>query len=165
MTKVYYTNYKDEKKQSQAGKALLDFVLRKYYDSEGYELRREEGGKPYIEGHPVHFNLSHSGGIVVLAVSDKAVGVDTEPMRQIRAQVIKRYFGEDIADPEDRLFAWLERESYGKMTGEGFAVSEPRSPHVFHRFEVTVDGKKHYICVCTPPDTESLLKPCFVPLP
>lgn len=163
MTRVYYTSCKDAKKQSQAGRALLDFVLREYYNIDAYELKRTQSGKPYIEGHPVHFNLSHSGGVVVLAVSDEAVGVDVEPMRDIRPEVIKRFLGAEISEPEERLWVWLERESYGKMTGEGFAVSEERVPHRYHHYDITSEGRKYYICICTP--TGECLTPCFVQVP
>lgn len=164
MTRVFYTNYKDAKKQSQAGRALLDFVLREYYNMADYALCTHENRKPYIEGDPVFFNISHSGGLVALAVSESPVGIDTEPMRQIRRQVVERFTGRDIADPLGRLLAWICHESYGKMTGEGIAAKEAKRPHTFHHFEVIKDGSTHYICVCTAVN-EECFTPCFVPLP
>ena len=163
MTKVYYTNYTDTKKQSQAGRALLDFVLREYYGILSYEVRLTDTGKPYIEGDPVFFSISHSGGVVTIALSDGEVGVDTEPIRDIRPALIKRYFGVEPSSGEEALRLWLQRESYGKMTGEGFAVSEPFIPHAFHHFEIRIADKLHYICVCTA--DSDVLTPCFVPLP
>ncbi|MBQ8697263.1 MAG: hypothetical protein IJ519_06040 [Clostridia bacterium] len=163
MTKVYYTSYKDEKKQSQAGRVLLDFVLRNYYGIDGYTLSTSDNGKPYIEGDPVFFNISHSAGVVVLAVSEGPVGVDTEPIRDIRRQVIERFTGRDIADPADRVRAWIEHESYGKMTGEGIAAAEPKAPHAFHHLRITKDGSTHYVCVCTAAQDDITL--CSVPLP
>ena len=164
MTRVYYTSYEDAKKQSQAGKALLDFVLRDYYNMDEYALCRDGRGKPYIEGDPVFFNISHSAGIVALAVSDGAVGIDTEPVRDIRREVVKRFTGVDSESETERLFAWLCYGSYGKMTGEGIGVPEPKAPHSFHQFELTHGDKIHYICVCTAVG-EECLTPCFVPLP
>ena len=166
MTRVYYTSYEDAKKQSQAGKALLDFVLREYYNIADYELKRTELGKPYIECHPVHFNLSHSGGVAVLAVSDDAVGVDVEPMRDIRPEVAKRFLGGELNTPEERLFAWLERESYGKMTGEGFFVKEPYAAHHYRSYVIPCTDGEYYVCVCSPKDDFSpQLTPCSVPEP
>ena len=164
MTKVFYTTYTETKKQSQAGIALLDFVLREYYNIRGYTLCRGENGKPYIEGNPVFFNLSHSGGLVVLAVSCTPVGVDTEPPRVVRRGVVKRFAGVDCEDPAERLFAWMRYESYIKMTGEGIGATGPKQSHEIHTFQVTCKDKAHYICVCTAPGTKCL-SPCFVPLP
>lgn len=164
MIKVYYTSYKDAKKQSQAGRALLDFVLREYYNISDYTLNVGENGKPYIEGEPVFFNISHSGGIVALAIGDSPVGIDTEPVREIRREVVKRFTGFDSESATERLFAWLRHESYGKLTGEGVAAVEGGVPHTHHHFEVIKDGGTHYICVCTAVD-ETCFTPCFVPLP
>lgn len=164
MIKVYYTSYNDAKKQSQAGRALLDFVLREYYNISAYTLHIGKNGKPYLEGDPVFFNISHSGGVVALAVGQSPVGVDTEPMREIRQRVVERFTGKNIADAKERLIAWLEHESYGKLTGEGIAAGEPEASHTFHHFEVIKDGSTHYICVCTAVD-EECFTPCFVPLP
>ncbi|MEU9773985.1 4'-phosphopantetheinyl transferase superfamily protein [Streptomyces sp. NPDC047968] len=35
-------------------------------------------GKPYLDGHPVHFSLSHTAGHVLLALACAPVGVDVE---------------------------------------------------------------------------------------
>lgn len=166
MTRVYYTSYKDAKKQSQAGRDLLDFVLREYYHIGAYELKRTELGKPYIEGEPVHFNLSHSGGVAVLAVSDGPVGVDVEPMRDIRPEVIKRYMGIELSEPEERLWAWLRRESYGKMTGEGFFVKEPYAVCHYRPYVISAADEEYYVCVCSPTDEFAPRPtPCSVPEP
>ena len=163
MTRIFYSEYNDTKKQSQAGRALLDFVLREYYNTYEYVLNTDERGKPYLEGDPVFFNISHSAGVAALAVSDSPVGIDTEPMRDIRPQVVKRFTGVDSDSPVERLFAWLRYESYVKMTGEGIGAQSAHAPHSFHEFEITHDGEPHYICVCT--SDGECVTPCFVPLP
>ena len=37
-----------------------------------------QGGKPFIEGYPLHFNLSHCGGVALLAWGRRPLGVDIE---------------------------------------------------------------------------------------
>lgn len=79
------------------------------------------------------FNLSHSGKYVVLAVSDKPVGVDVERLRNNRQNIAKRCFHkkeyEDIMalqsqESRDRRFLeyWTMKEAYVKRTGDGLRI-------------------------------------------
>jgi 4'-phosphopantetheinyl transferase len=42
------------------------------------KIKLNKFGKPMLENQTIHFNLSHSGGYVVCAVSDSPIGVDIE---------------------------------------------------------------------------------------
>jgi Phosphopantetheinyl transferase len=44
-------------------------------------FRRGPHGKPYLNGSPLQFNLSHSGGLALVAVSLTEVGIDVEAAR------------------------------------------------------------------------------------
>jgi len=44
-------------------------------------FRKEKQGKPALEGEKIHFNISHSGEVVLIAVSDTQTGVDVEYMK------------------------------------------------------------------------------------
>lgn len=79
------------------------------------------------------FNLSHSGKYVVLAVSDKPVGVDVERLRNNRQNIAKRCFHkkeyEDIMalqsqESRDRRFLeyWTMKEAYVKRSGDGLRI-------------------------------------------
>lgn len=87
-------------------------------------ILREPGGKPYLED--IHFNLSHSGAWVVLAVGDSPLGVDVECFEAGRnpEKLARRYFtGEEcrwVGDSQDRfLRIWTAKESFLKYLGEG----------------------------------------------
>lgn len=93
-----------------------------------------EFGKPYLLGHPgLHFNLSHSGGWVVCAVSSSPVGIDVEEIRPVDFDIARRFFSRSEYDdlmqrePADRLDRfynlWTVKESYVKMNGHG--LSQP----------------------------------------
>lgn len=93
-------------------------------------------GKPSLAEHPaLHFNLSHSGELAVLALSeDGEVGVDLESVRH-RSQVLPvalRFFADDeaaaVAQAEGAaqvaifLRTWTRKEAVLKATGRGMGV-------------------------------------------
>ncbi len=152
MTQVFVCEYKELKRQSQAGRALLDFVLREYYalDLSRLTEQRGERGKPYFEGYPVHYNLSHSSGALALAVSEYPVGVDVEAKRKVSRHIGERFLGVSTDDPTELLRAWTRRESYGKMTGEGFFYDEPQCAHYFAEYRYPLYRSDFMVCVCSP---------------
>lgn len=92
----------------------------------------ETGGKPYLTDYPeVHFNLSHSGDWVVVAVSNEFVGIDVEkrvPTDKCK-DIAKRFFHpEEIMDLDlykDAMLGWRFlhywtcKEAYVKYLGTG----------------------------------------------
>ena len=106
-------------------------------------------GKPALpaERHAaLHFNLSHSGELALVALCDAAeVGVDIEHIRPVRDPIAlaKRFFtpGEQdelaAAPPEDQINCffrlWTQKEALLKATGQGIANG-------LQRFEVTCRG-------------------------
>lgn len=96
-------------------------------------------GKPSANV-PFYFNLSHSGDLVLCAVSDKPIGVDIEQIKPFRAGMVTRYFteteaayvggdmtpsSETVTDSEicARFYrTWTAKEAYVKMTGTGIST-------------------------------------------
>lgn len=90
-------------------------------------------GKPYLKDYPeVYFNLSHSGNVVVLAMSDKEVGIDIQEQRKVEKKVAGRFFHEketallnEIKTTDEwlQLFyhIWTGKEAYIKYTGAGMS--------------------------------------------
>ncbi|MBQ7766205.1 MAG: 4'-phosphopantetheinyl transferase superfamily protein [Lachnospiraceae bacterium] len=90
-------------------------------------------GKPYLEEYPnVHFSLSHSGDLAVLALSDTEVGIDVQENRGYNEKVAKRFYHKDeqkmidcyaTAEEREILFyqLWTGKEAYIKYTGEGMS--------------------------------------------
>ncbi|MDE7167719.1 MAG: hypothetical protein K2O28_02585 [Clostridia bacterium] len=79
-------------------------------------------GKPYIEGNPVFFSISHSGDEGVVLVSDKQCGVDLEVYkeRKIDALYSRLTSREKVEIQEDyKLFLknWVAKEAYIKYLG------------------------------------------------
>ncbi len=112
---------------------LLDEVLKKSFGLSDIETETNEFGKPSLKNHPeIHFNLSHSGDVVILTVSDAECGVDIESTQKPHEAmgVANRFFSRNeyaammlSADPNEAFCRlWTLRESYVKMRGKGFAI-------------------------------------------
>ncbi len=104
-----------------------------------------EHGKPQAVGLDVAFSLSHSGDLVVCAVSDRPVGVDVERVRPIGMRVARRLFVREEqemllggksadellrhCDDPDTLWQfyryWTAKEAYFKRLGVGMSAWYP----------------------------------------
>jgi 4'-phosphopantetheinyl transferase len=131
-----------DRRMHVVARAALRSVLSRYGDIEPDEWRfsANEYGRPAIVSSqiadaPISFNLSHTAGMIGLAVRERlAVGIDVETVHNRRAAV-------DIADQvlaveeikalkkvprlsrQDRFLEyWTLKESYIKARGEGLAV-------------------------------------------
>ena len=78
-------------------------------------------GKPTLVGHPgTEFNLSHSGEYAMVAVSDCAVGIDLERIRERvdMAALLRRLSEADLPDEIPGLYSrWTQREARSKAAG------------------------------------------------
>ena len=93
-------------------------------------LNHDAHGKPYVVGPNLHFNVSHSGDLVVCAVNEKPVGIDIEQVRPLEMRLADRvctesdaaYLNEAETDEErlERLYRlWTAKEAYFKWKGTG----------------------------------------------
>jgi len=119
------------------GRAALRHLLAGYAGLEACALVIVPGthGKPGLPGTGLEFNLSHSGGCAVLAVTrGRRVGVDVERIQAERAtlSVARRFFAPAeaaavaTAAPADRAMTffrcWTRKEAYVKARGEGLSL-------------------------------------------
>ena len=92
-------------------------------------------GKPSIQASEVHFNLTHSGNVLVLGViRDREIGVDVEqihPQPNMALVAHDNFSAKEFTAlyelPEaERLQAfyncWTRKEAYIKAVGDGFAL-------------------------------------------
>ena len=126
--KIDFYRFEKDKKLS-AGAYLL---LKKLLDEENITkpvFKTEKYGKAYISNYDnIHFNLSHSGKMVLCAISDREVGVDVEYNDpSIDLDIAKSYFYNSEYEsimksdkPSEEFFKyWVLKESYMKYTGLG----------------------------------------------
>ena len=132
----------DDRKRCLGAGILLAKILPLYGESPENITYGPEG-KPQAEN--VHFNLSHSGDLVICAVGERAVGCDIEKTGQEIQGVADRFFhrnearylhkfqGQERNEMFFRLWTW--KESYVKMTGEGMKLP-------LQDFEILPEGER-----------------------
>ena len=122
-------------------RALVRTTLSRYADVEphAWTFRAGRYGRPEIAGPggvpPLRFSLSHTAGLVALAVSSPSqVGIDVEGIsaRASGLDIARRYFASSEAEdlealpPEQQGRAFLEywtlKEAYIKATGLGLSM-------------------------------------------
>jgi phosphopantetheinyl transferase len=105
--------------RSAFGEALRE-VLARYLGAEPGEIELVVGerGKPRLAGGQLHFNLSHSGALGLVAVcAEREVGVDVERLRPKREAAF--------------YWRWAQHEARLKCLGTGLgAPPPPDSPPV-----------------------------------
>ena len=128
----------DKKNNFKAGRGLLREILGGYLGLQPEELHFALGeqGKPYLCGNDqLHFNLSHSGALFMLAVAaDREIGIDIEQLRDdtpfpdmARLAFSPREQKELFALPDHQQRSafyrcWTRKEAYMKACGRGFAL-------------------------------------------
>lgn len=132
----------DDRKRCMGAGILLVEILPLYGENPE-KITYGPEGKPQAEN--IHFNLSHSGNLVICAVSGKAVGCDIEKIRKEPEGVAEHFFHrsevqylQKFQEPERsktffRLWTW--KESFVKMTGEGLKLP-------LREFEILPEGEK-----------------------
>ncbi|MFD4577991.1 4'-phosphopantetheinyl transferase family protein [Streptomyces sp. NPDC058417] len=97
-------------------------------------------GRPVLRAPGVHFSLSHSGGLVMVALAPEPVGVDVEGLASVRAvlgaqSALHRAESEELARlpaaarPEAFTRTWVRKEAYLKGLGTGL-VRDPSLDYV-----------------------------------
>ncbi|MCL2367029.1 MAG: 4'-phosphopantetheinyl transferase superfamily protein [Oscillospiraceae bacterium] len=126
--------FKEDSLRTLYGELMLRYVLWRQFslENEAVEILKGDEGKPYLKDCPIHFNISHAADFVVCAVSEQAIGVDIEQIKETDLSLAKRFFCqceyEDLIaqhadDRLDYFFSlWTLKESYMKWLGSGMAI-------------------------------------------
>lgn len=119
-------------------------------------------GQPcLLKGWP-HISLAHGGDFGVAAVADIPIGVDIEGAIQAAPHLMQRCLHPEeweacqrADDPVDFFrAAWVAKESYVKMTGEGLSIplssilTSPRQANGFPLYRFVFSG--HDLALCAP---------------
>lgn len=144
----------------------LRVILSRYLgeDPETIELALGEHGKPELAGSEprIEFNLSHSGGLALIAVASHPVGIDVEWVGRERnfLALAERELDPDVvaalsaASPDERaaIFyaAWTRHEARLKCHGGGLSGPRPAEPIAITNLAV---GAEHAAALAAPGKT------------
>lgn len=103
---------------------LAELLLRRLLSEKlgappnSFEIRRDANGRPFLEGTPVYFSLSHAGNLCAAALAPCPVGVDVET-NAVSVEIAAAFYapGEADAPPAERLRLWTLKESLCKCGG------------------------------------------------
>ena len=141
--KIDFFRFEKDKKLSAGAYLLLKkLLLEKNITNPLFKI--EKYGKAYISNFEnIYFNLSHSGKMVLCAISDREVGVDIEYIdHEIDLSIAQHYFYNkeyesimNSQNPADEFFKyWVLKESYMKYTGLGMNLK-------LDSFEIKIEDK------------------------
>lgn len=126
----------DDFQRSLLGEALARMLLSSLTGKPAgmLPLGRTEKGKPVLmDQNELHYNISHSGDWVVVAISNHEVGIDVEKIRDPDYRIAERFFsplelgelnGLSGEARKNYFFdLWTLKESYLKLLGKGLTQS------------------------------------------
>lgn len=106
-------------------------------------LERTETGKPFFPKNPqLHFNFSHSGTLVLCALSDRPVGVDIEVMKPRRPALPRQALTQEEyacyqalgGDWPAFYTLWTRKEAWCKYSGLGLGQQWGKTPPEHEHF-------------------------------
>jgi 4'-phosphopantetheinyl transferase len=170
----------DNRDRSLLGELLARYSVNRFAGIENTEIEFSiaDKGKPHLMDLPgVHFNISHSGDVVVCAVAGSDIGIDVEHYRKVNFRVAERFFSpmelsdllslEESEKQEYFFTLWTIKESFLKAIGsgltrtlnsftvvrkeEGFSLTGDVSAESFSVKTYNLPGNYHLAVCCTEP--------------
>ena len=100
--------------------------------NDGLVFLQNAFGKPCLMGYPgFHFNISHTRSAIVVALSNREIGVDIERVDKADLRIARRYFtAAEVdwieaggAEADERFYTvWTRKEAYIKWLGRGLSI-------------------------------------------
>jgi 4'-phosphopantetheinyl transferase len=158
------SHFPADRQRYVAARALVRTILAGYLEidpkcvSFAYSQKDKPSLGPAHVGNDVTFNISHSGGIALLAFARKRkIGVDVEQIRNdfdVEA-IARRFFSTHEQEqlgalPKEQKFdsffrCWTRKEAYIKATGDGLSLP-------LHQFDVSIVPEDSDALLSTRPD-------------
>lgn len=152
MVRLYasFAPFCDYERLHRAAYDLLYFVLARdfHLKKEDLVLLKTAEGKPYFRDVPIHFSVSHTEGLVVVAIGKNEVGVDAEKSTRIlKSSVAARFLHKESAAIGD----WVSYESIGKLFGCGIPYTSNEIVENYYT-KMYSDVSGYVICCATEED-------------
>lgn len=144
MIQVYLKRYeifqgkKKRELEHRLGDSLLYKGLKDLYgiipeSRSDLTILKGEHGKPYLKEFPhIHYNISHTDGLVVCGIGDRELGIDVERIRPVRGNLLNKVLSDaerkvlkeipEAGHSEYFFRLWTLKESYVKAVGCGITI-------------------------------------------
>lgn len=165
------SKYKNEEHYFQskaAWKSLTNILLNDYSINLCEKEIKHINGKPYIDD--IFFNISHSGNVIVIGISEEECGVDIQIVNSERktkttfSQISKTLSEEEVKEysklieiDEDSAYDfyirnWTKKEAYFKADNKGIILSQIKyiNTKMVKTFEYYDKDKNKYYISCFP---------------
>lgn len=126
--KILAFRFEKDRRLSLCAGILLEEALRRA-DVRHARIAAGTYGKPFLADRAdIHFNLTHSGQIAAIAVSDRPVGIDAERCQHFEDVLLQRVFlpselAEALSDRDTfHTTLWTVKESLMKLLGTGLSL-------------------------------------------
>lgn len=142
----------------EAGRALLERMYREAAGGPLPPILTGKRGKPYFDGSPWHFSISHTRGHVFCALAKAPIGIDAEELDR----TVNLGLAEKILSPAEKarfdaaadkrralLTFWVLKEAAVKQTGDGlrgypngtdFSLEDPRVREIDGCLVAVIEG-------------------------
>ncbi|MBP4137074.1 4'-phosphopantetheinyl transferase family protein [Flavobacterium geliluteum] len=139
---------------SLLGRILLFNGIEEIYKQNPHDkvIKHTKYSKPYFDNDLIRFNISHSGDIVVCALSDKhEIGIDVEIVTEIEIDEFKSQMTEIernnvmlSSNIKDSFFDyWTQKEAVIKAHGNGLSI--PLKSFEILDNTTKIDDEKYYL--------------------
>ena len=128
------------KEESLSALCLLRRAIKKVFGGTDYTVKYNENGKPFTD--KCFVSLSHSGGFVACALSDKNIGLDIEVLKNIKRRDVYIFF--------------TDREK--NYVNENPRLLSQRFLEIWTKKEAAVKFYSSRLCNCADIDTFNLPK-------
>ncbi len=145
-------SYHQEKDRTRfvVSRGVLRILLGQYMgmDARTIAFGMSDSKKPFATGNaPLQYNMAHAGDWALIAISDKPVGVDTEPVNTTLD--VTDIIGTCMSAGDEQSFAsvsrrnfcqcWTRKEALLKATGKGMDDDLPLVPCLDGNHEVAAN--------------------------
>ena len=161
------------KQGHEDGRKLLRQLFETHVGGEMPPIAIGERGKPYFEGHPIHFSITHTPNHVFCALSHRPIGIDAEELdRKFSLRVADKILSPtekaqfDAATDKSRalLTFWVLKEAEAKCSGLGlrgypdhtdFDLNDPRVSKIGECIVAVIQAEEPQVDDLTEPQEEA----------
>lgn len=162
-------HFQKDREHFIVARGLLREILSRYLDQKPNDISfcYNQHGKPALHTHGqelLHFNISHSHGLALYAITSRPIGVDIERIRTNfpHSEIAEKFFSPQEnamlrslppnLQPKAFFTCWTRKEAYIKATGKGlsiplnqFEVSLLPGPAVLLSIKNDIEAASHWL--------------------